>query len=486
MLAASAYYLTACWLIVRAARSPYVVSGVPPPPTAPARLVEARAAREGCRRAPVLTSLGAGAFLAASVHSYIVLVVFAPLVAFLYWAALPHGIERPVARGARTGLLVLCGGLLLTLALALVNRATGGAWLFFLPQLEAAVRYSQPGADIWWVTNVKDWLPSARYLVIPASLLVAGLAVLLERRTDQDRRMKVMFVALAWAGVAIMCWFQFVRRQVALDYSYHAFPIYLYAFPCLGAALTGRESRAILASSLAALAIVGTLLFLLPTPLPQAMDAISSATALDRFAAIVPPLVFALFGVSVMTFVRDRLRIVIFVSWFSVLNGWIAPDRSSYGVNTPGYRAQMIELFREADRFTTELDPSLIGIKYWLSDEQVANARGTVPLRAVFDSFVATRAWFTNLLGRVAPSPPIGRLTLDDLDRGVCIGVLSSTEAQDSTAKAIEARYAALGRPLRVVAARRFERPDLSFALTVLKPSPEGGVEASTSTPCAR
>jgi hypothetical protein len=186
-----------------------------------------------------------------------------------------------------------------------------------------------------------------------------------------------------------------------------------------------------------------------------------------------------------MMLMRNRLRILMFVAWFSILNAWIAPERSSYGVNTPGYRGQMVELFVEADRFTTGLDPSLIGIKYWLSNEQVTTAHGTVPLRPIFDSFVATRAWFTNLLGRVAPSPPIEQLTLDDLDRGVCVGVLSSPEAQDGLVKSIEARYAELGRPLRVVAARRFERRDLSFALTVLKPPPgDSGVETATTAPC--
>jgi hypothetical protein len=300
-----------------------------------------------------------------------------------------------------------------------------------------------------------------------------------------------MCVALAWAGVAILCYFQFVRRQTALDYAYMAFPIYMFAFLCLGAVLArrdrGLEGRPMLVVGAATLAVVGVLLLLLPAPLPRVMDTMAAAAGMDRFAPVVAPLVFALAGVAAMSLVRERLRIVIFVSWFSVLNGWIAPDARSYGLNTPGYRARMIELFREADRFTTGLDPSLIGIKYWLSDESIATSTGVVSSRALFDSFVSTRGWFTNLLGRVAPSPPIPQLTLDDLDRGVCIGVLSSMQAQGSLVKDIEARYAALGRPLGVVAARHFERGDLAFALTVLKPSPgEGSAKTSEATPCMR
>jgi hypothetical protein len=472
MPAAAAYYLAACWLIVRSARSPssYVVSGF--------------------SRTSVSSAM-AGAFLASSVHSYIVMVTFVPLVAFLYWAALPRGIERPIARSARTALWVLGGGLVITLALAIVNRATGGAWLFFMPQIEAALKYSEPGADIWWVANVKDWLPSAHYLVIPMSFLIAGLAAVFGRRDDPDRRMKLTLAALAWAGVAIMCWFQFVRHQVAFDYSYHAFPIYLYAFPCLAAALAGRDhggkSRPMLLVGAATLAIAGTLLFLLPAPLPRMMDAMSAAAGLDRIAPVVPPLVFALAGVSAMSLVRERLRIAIFVSWFAILNAWIAPDRPSYGVNTPGYRARMIELFREADRFTTELDPSLIGIKYWMSDESIATSAGAVSTRAVFDSFVSTRAWFTNLLGRVAPSPPVEQLTIADAERGVCIGILSSVESQGRLRQKVEARFATLGRPLQLVADRRFARGDLVFALTVLKPSRgEESAETAATAPCMR
>jgi hypothetical protein len=226
------------------------------------------------------------------------------------------------------------------------------------------------------------------------------------------------------------------------------------------------------------------LLLFLPAPLPRVMDAMSAAVGLDRFPAVVSPAVFALAGVTAMMLMRDRARILIFVAWFSILNAWIAPERSSYGVNTPGYRARMIELFVEADRFTAELDPSLIGIKYWLSNEQVTTAHGTVPLRPVFDSFVATRAWFTNLLGRVAPSPPIEQLTTADAERGVCIGILSLVESQAPLRQEMESRFAALGRPLQLVADRRFARGDLSFALTVLKPSPTGEREAATNTPC--
>jgi hypothetical protein len=172
-----------------------------------------------------------------------------------------------------------------------------------------------------------------------------------------------------------------------------------------------------------------------------------------------------------MIALRGTMRIAAFVVWFSLVNAWIAPAPSAYGLGTPGYRQSMLAMFHDADRLASELDPSLIGIKYWMTDEVVATTHGEVKLRDVFDSFLATRAWFTNLLGRKSPSPPIEQLTIEDLDRGACIGVLSSVESQDRLQAQIAAHFAGLGRPLHAITSQRFEGSGLAFALTVLGPS---------------
>ena len=61
VLAAGAYYLAACWLVLRAARGP------------------------SSQRAAFL----AGVLLACAVHTHLFLVAYFPLVALLYWSALP-------------------------------------------------------------------------------------------------------------------------------------------------------------------------------------------------------------------------------------------------------------------------------------------------------------------------------------------------------------------------------------------------------------
>jgi hypothetical protein len=451
VLIAIDYYLVACWLMVRAARARSAASAV----------------------------LMAGAFFAAAVHTHLFLVVFAPLVAVLYVAALPNDDPQKFGRSLRAAGAVIVGGLALTAALAIINRATGGAWLFFMPQVDQAMRVTNPDYDHWW-KGASQWLPAARYLVIPLALMCAGLPVLFRRHLEDDRRMAITLVALAWAALGIMGYFQFAQRLTTLDYSYVAFALYPHAFASLGAVLfeTKRSAHsARLHAGIVSAAVLGTLLILLPTPLPEAMNALFRASVLEPFWPIATPLAVCLLGVAAMLMLRGTGRVIVFAVWFSAVNAWLAPSRSSYGIATPGYQQSMLKTFYEADRLTTEIDPTLIGIKYWMSNEILATPTGDVLLRSVFDSFLSTRAWFTNLLGRRSPSPPIEQLTLADLDRGACIGVLSSVDRQAELQRAMEAHFASLDRPLRAVTVRRFEDETLSFALAVLKPaaSPDEG-----------
>ena len=136
--------MMACWLAVRVARQP-----------------------------STLAAVLAGVFLASAIHTHLFLVVFTPFVSLLYWAALPQSPAPPLARSVRAALLAAGGGAVLTLILASVNRATGGDWLFFLPQIEHSWTLSQPGT-IWWL-GLTDWIPSARHLIIPVLLMIALL-----------------------------------------------------------------------------------------------------------------------------------------------------------------------------------------------------------------------------------------------------------------------------------------------------------------------
>ena len=217
------------------------------------------------------------------------------------------------------------------------------------------------------------------------------------------------------------------------------------------------------------------------------MHALARVLGLAAAPGLVLPLIVSLAGAAATLLLHGPARFVTFVLWFSIVNASIAPNPTSYGTGTPGYRQAMLSLFREADRFTTDLDPTLRGIKYWWPVEQAPTPQGVVPTGPIFDSFVATRAWLVNLLARRSPGLPIDQLTLAHLARGECIGVLSTLGSQAQLRRTMESHYAGLGRPLHQVAARRFERPEISFALTILKPSNPAPRLAATGeeAPCA-
>ncbi len=447
MLAAAGYYLMACWFVLRAAMGP----------------------------SPAMAAMLGGVFFAAAVHTHLFLVVFAPFLALLHWAALPRPLEASWRRCVRDALLLVCGGLALTLVLGSVHGATGGDWLFFMPQIEQAVRLSESGQDTWWIGDAGRWVPTAFHLVLPVAFLVAGLPVLLSRGKGRAARLARVFVVQAWMAFALMVFFQFGRQQTTLDYNYMAFAVYLHAFPSVAAALaswrggTCRERPVV--AVIATAVVLGALLFLLPALLPQWMYTLSVSAGLDTLPPIVAPLMAAVVGVAVMLILPGRARVVVFAVWFSVVNAWVAPSPSAYGMDTPGTRQQMLTLFREADQFTTDLDPTLLGIKYWISSDRLGTPEGDVDLAAVFNSFVATRAWLTNLLARSSPGVPIEQLTAGVFERGPCIGLLSSIETHTGLQQHMTAHFERLGHPLQHVATRRFERPDLSFALTVFASS---------------
>jgi hypothetical protein len=215
--------------------------------------------------------------------------------------------------------------------------------------------------------------------------------------------------------------------------------------------------------------MLGTLLLLLPTPLPGLLRDAFAALGLVGLPPAGPPLVMGILGAAAMLMFRGSARLLTFALWFTVVNAWIAPDPFAYGIGTPGSRQQMVALFRDADRFTAELDPTLVGIKYWFREEETAISAGRVQLNDVFDSFVSTRGWMANLLAERSPGLPIDLLTAEHLDAATCIGVLSSTASQDRLKEELSAHFERLGRPLGQVASRRFERPQVSFALTVFK-----------------
>ena len=73
-----------------------------------------------------------------------------------------------------------------------------------MPQVEQAMRVTNPDYDHWWKGNASQWLPAARYLVMPIAAMAAGLGALFVRHDERSRRMSLTLVGLAWATFVIM------------------------------------------------------------------------------------------------------------------------------------------------------------------------------------------------------------------------------------------------------------------------------------------
>jgi len=443
MLAATDFFLVATWLAFRTATTGAATS-----------------------------AFVSGMSIAAAGHTHLQYATFLPLWLLTYWSGLtwPESgeVRGTVRRVIRDGALALLGGVGLTILLSAVSVATGGDWSFFLPQLLKARSLTQ--VDPWWL-EARVWVPHAIYLVVPIAFMTGSLAILFRRGTADPERPARMLVLQAWLALAIMCFMQFARRTGVLDVSYFAFPVYAYGFSCIGVVLAHAPAapRSAVVTGACIAAILGPLLLLMPAPLPRLMNGAAAAFGAGGGAPVLPPLAFALLGTATMLAVRGHARLLTFAIWFGVLNAWVAPEPSAYGIHTPGYRRRMLELFREADGMTAAFDPRLDGIKYyWSADAYLATSSGVVPLAKVFESYVSTRGWQGSRLTQDRVEP-VSQLTLDELRPAVCVGLLAPPSASGQLEADVAAHFAALGQPLRRVTARHLARGDLEFTLTLLQ-----------------
>lgn len=448
MLAATDYFLFASWLALRAGRTDAIPA-----------------------------AMGSGACAAAAVTTHLYFASFVPLLGLTYWSALPR-LSPVFRRAVRDVAFGVAGGLCLTVALATINAATGGDWLFLNSQILQARRLLNH--DDWW-QPLGTWVAGATYLVLPAAFIVAGSLRVLRLRRHSVKRTVAVAVLQAWLALGLMCVSEFRWQLTTLSQSYFAFPIYLFAFPCAGVAIAGVwTGRSTLLSTAAVAVILAPLLLMLPELLPSAMNAA---------AGLVVPGVPLMGAVSLCALIAavltiatpGDLRMLVFAGSFSLLNAWIAPDASTYGRHLPGYRQELLELIAEADGFTAAFDPNLDGIRYWYTNEPVSTT-SDARREYVFDTFVSTRGLQTNLLPRQA-GVPLHDLTLEHLDRAVCIGLLTWPDASAQTEAAFLDHFASLGRPLRRVTMRHFRRPDLAFDLILVQPA---DAPARRGPPCLR
>jgi len=209
--------------------------------------------RAACGVSPRAGCLAAGAAAAAMVHANLVCLVLCPLFG-LYWLALRRvrasnaqpPAERnsqiraalntkPLAGGKALGWF-LAGAALLTMLLCFVNYWICGTWLFFLPSVRFAIQSA--AASNPWAQPAAQWLPGAKWLVLPVAAFAAVVgALLVARKRRQALTYAGAFGALFAAALLLFLALEWTGAPV-LQLHYYADYLLPWLFLALGAGLS--------------------------------------------------------------------------------------------------------------------------------------------------------------------------------------------------------------------------------------------------------
>ena len=422
----------------------------------------------------------AGALLACAVHTHTVYAGFVGIMLLVFVVPPITSARAGAARVASAVAWLLVGGIAITALLAVINVATGGRWLFFVPQLEYTLLVSRTGNR--YLRPPAEWLPSARHLVIPTLIVAAGIAWLFTARRAYARDhmragFATVFVVQGLIAVALMLYLQFVAGQTAFDPQFFAYPLYTQIFPILGVVLASwqPEVRGSLGlASAALLAIVAPLLLLLPSTMPAFVARLDASLGLPPSMIQLVPLAIGALAAVVMARQGYRSRLATCAVVYGVLNTWLCASPSAYGLRTPGINRDVLTVLDSLDRYTARLDPSLFGIRYWRERDHVKGPQGDVDLYYVFDGFLSTRRRSLLTLAYDRQETPIDQLEPVDLYGQRCVGVLSAKETHARVVARMSRRFNTLGLPLTEIGRHEVGSGPISVALTVLMVPTEG------------
>ena len=448
--AAAAYYVWGLWMLARSTSAPR----------------------------PRLWLAGSGAMLVSAVQTHIVFAGFLPIAALLYIPLLERGRREGWRDGAVAAGYVAAGAVGATMLLGAIDVASGGSWLFFLPQIEYTLYFVETGNR--WLRGTSAWIPTARYMVIPCIALAGAFpwlasAWLKRRNTTAESRFACVLVVQGVLAFGLMAYLQFVAGQTVLDYPYVTVPLYCHVFPMLGAFLWSSRrdgTRADLLFTLAmALVIAAPLLLLLPSWLPQHMRAFTHAVRIPDSSVVLAPFLVGAAALP-LGLLRGRSRIAAFSIVYGLLNAWLAAAPNAYGIGTAGVNRDMLVAFRSLEQYTTELDPSLFAIRYWGEPGMVEGVSGPIDMADVFRSFLAIRRRSLITVAYDRPDTRVDQLTQADLYSSNCIGVLSTAAGHQDVVDRITNRFSEIGVRLRPVGHHRADSGPFSIALTVLTTRP--------------
>jgi len=425
--------------------------------------------RSADSRRPWLWQGLAGTAFAMAVHMHLFIVVLGPGLLLHYLLACRATGRRPRFLDA---VPVLAGALAATAFLAGVNKATGGNWLFFMPQIQYTLHLSRHGNA--WHQPLAAWLPRSTFMALAlAAVLACPLTWRLLRRQEVDARTRLFIAGCQLQlGLGLLAgwYYQLVKKQNVLDTSYLS--VYLLGpviltLVCLfhvaqPDAFRRRPLRLgvfFLAVSLATLVTLG----LLAPWLGTAFRAIDSSSLFPVTARV---LVSGM-GLLLAVWLLGEKKALAGLFLLALGNAFSSPHLSKYQPTGPSLNRDLYDLAIEVDRFTSSLDPSLVDIKYWFDEQEMLDTHGEqIQMKNVFNSVVSTRAWLVRLLGG-APVPPIEGIKLTHLGGARRVAVLSTSSLHEGNNERMQAQFERLGCRLKDPETCQFQHGELDVTLTV-------------------
>jgi hypothetical protein len=403
----------------------------------------------------------AGAALSLTVHTHLFMAAFAPglVVHYLltrrpagpWWKAVP-----------RDTLLAAAGIVASTALLGAINKATGGRFQFYMPQIRYTLSLARGGNH--WFVPASAWLPAAAFLVPPAVALVACPVTWLLGRPGGGEQGRARLLTIAGfqaqfvLAALVCCYYQFVKKQTILDHDYMAVCVLGPTILALcGFVYAVRDSWAhwgphrVFAVTLALLAV--------PLLVSQHRGVVPMWVA--------PIVLPGLLGVAAaLALLLARKTAWAFTAGVALLG--LSNACAPWGQAGELYRDCFLFSI-QADRFATRLDPTLVDIKYWYdTQETVETSAGTRLTCGYFDNFVSTRGWGGNLFGGPPPPaiPDIEAKHVGDFHR---VAVLATTDHKEDYGQRMTERFAALGMPLSREAEQEFRNGQLAFSIVVYR-----------------
>jgi hypothetical protein len=343
----------------------------------------------------------AGGTFFSAVHDFIILLNYLPLAVLWYFF-----FNRKYAKNSlKTSLfLFILGGFLVTAFYGMVNYLTGGRFLFFLPQIFAAIWLSFGNQ---WFTPFHEFAVSATWLVSPAIILAASLVLCIKYFTNRKKSPvseEAVFPLIYFICTVAVHIFWHLQGQNTLEPDYMA----VYMVPAMFFALAGIycylfENREVAYGFF--LPVFTISIFLIPLVFVSRSSVLGLTNSLGNMLHInLTPVIISLalgfIAVALMIFQSKKSTTIFIVTMIlsisNIFSGSsIANANGYYYGNSCSFSQNAYLAIIDSNIILKKIDPAL-EMYFWYENNEMLNSGeicGEINMSYVFDSLAATHLW---------------------------------------------------------------------------------------------